>query len=648
MKNIIIGTAGHIDHGKTALIKAMTNIDCDTHKLEKDRGITINLGFAHLNLKNGLSVGIVDMPGHKDFIDVMVSGASGIDLVLMIVAADSGIMPQTIEHLNIINILGVKNGIIVITKIDLVDEELLELVELEIQEQFEGSVLENAEIVKVSSITAQGIDQLVDAIAIKSNDVERKSVGGSFRMYPDRIFNVKGIGLVLTGSVLNGTINAGDKVYLLPSGDKAYKVRGLQRHAKNVEQVVSGDRAALNISGLKQEDFLRGMILSDKYIDPIVLIDANIELFTGVNKIKRWSGAIFHSGTYKSPAKIHLLNCNELEQGNTAIAQIHLEKPAILLNKDRFVLRSGSGEKTIGGGIVFDNAPLHHRKRTKKLLDNLKILSESIHAGDMFSSLINYELKKENKIFTLSELAERMGKPEEEIKEFIKGSVVGFEIYNVEEKLLFISSFYEQLLIDEILKFLDDYHKQNFMKMTGISSKEFLSKLKLDKITGVKYLVKLLHKLNKNKKIRIEKNTWILFDYSVKLDKKTEEDINWLEKTIKDFDVQKPIYSEIEEMAFGRKIKKGKLMMMLRYLGEKKKIVFHENDFIHSDMVNKVRPLMLKALTKKGLSEGDFRNLFGGTKKIIHPLMAIYIKEGIITREINIINITAKGQEMAK
>ena len=336
MKHLIMGTAGHIDHGKTTLIKALTNIDCDTHKEEKQRKITINLGFAHLKLPNGNTIGIIDVPGHKSFINTMVSGATGIDFVLFTIAADSGVMPQTIEHLNIIKALNIQQIIVALTKIDLVDEDMIALAQEEIQELFEKNNFKNVPIIPVSSTSKKGIPELIENIEKISPLVKEKNDNGIFRMYIDRIFTVAGHGSVVTGSILSGKINIGETLYLLPS-EKKLRVKNIQRHGENVNQTIAGDRAAINLSGLKKEDFKRGMLLSDQILNTSTMVDAYIELFPDSKaQLKNWSTLLFHSGTFESQIKMHLLDCNKLEKNEKAIVQIHLQKEAILFNKDRF------------------------------------------------------------------------------------------------------------------------------------------------------------------------------------------------------------------------------------------------------------------------------------------------------------------------
>jgi selenocysteine-specific elongation factor len=300
IKHLIMGTAGHVDHGKTALIAALTGIECDTHKEEKARGITINLGFAHLELDDDISIGIVDVPGHKDFIKTMVAGAYGIDFVLLVIAADCGIMPQTREHLNILQMLGVKQGLVALTKTDIVDGEMQELAEMEIMDYLEKTSLRDAAIVPVSSVTGEGIEELKNKIHDIAQQTSGKKAGNVFRMYIDRFFNVKGHGLVVTGSVLNGKISVGSEVYPYPGKREKLKVRSIERHGKQVEHVDAGDRAALNISGMKQADFVRGMLLLGKEMELVAMIDARLELFDGHVNLGVWSHVIFHTGTFYS------------------------------------------------------------------------------------------------------------------------------------------------------------------------------------------------------------------------------------------------------------------------------------------------------------------------------------------------------------
>jgi selenocysteine-specific elongation factor len=378
MKHLIIGTAGHIDHGKTSLIRMLTGIDCDTHKEEKQRGITINLGFSYLNLPEGESVGIIDVPGHKDFINTMIGGACGIDLVMLVIAADSGIMPQTVEHMNIISALGIKKAVIALTKSDLVDEELIEMAEFEITDFLSKTPLKDAPIVRVSAVTGIGKEELIRTIGDAISGIEERETGKLFRMYIDRIFSVKGFGSVVTGSVMSGSLSSGQDVFLLPVSNQKLRVRSIERHGITVERVIAGDRAAINLIGLKREDFERGMILCDKPVESTQMIDAWVQLFDKDISLPIWSNIIFISGTFECQARMHLLNKDKVKGNEDAIAQIHLTKPAVLMSKDKFIIRNSSEDKTLGGGYIIETFTLHHRRRTARLTDELTTVSTGI------------------------------------------------------------------------------------------------------------------------------------------------------------------------------------------------------------------------------------------------------------------------------
>jgi len=542
MRHLIIGTAGHVDHGKTALIKALTQIDCDTHKEEKERGITINLGFAHFNLPSGESIGIVDVPGHKDFIKTMVAGAFGVDIVLLVVAADSGIMPQTVEHLQIIELLGVENGIVVITKKDLVDDEMLELAQLEVAEFLQGSILENAPVVLVSSTTGDGINDLISEISNLIPQLKDKTKTDLFRMFIDRVFNVKGVGFVVTGSILGGSLESGNNLYLLPGRAKHFKVRKIERHGIPVEHVVKGDRAALNLSGFKNEDFERGMVLSDKLIEETNLIDATLQLFADNHELGLWTKVIFYSGTFECAAKIHLLNIDNLKKGETAIVQIHLEKPAILLNKDRFILRNSSNDITLGGGVVIDVKPLHHRRRTPKLLAIINELVEATLNSDKQYNIIKFELKKTKSPLFVEQLAEILEMEDEDVlTECLENDDGAVRMFEVSRKKILVSNDLHAEFTQVILDALKKYHANNFLIDGGMEANEFYGKfvLKLNE-AGKMYVSALFDSLEGDDLIKKVGKTWALKEHSVEIDDKTVQQLNWLENTLKNYDKQTP------------------------------------------------------------------------------------------------------------
>jgi selenocysteine-specific elongation factor len=381
MRYIILGTAGHIDHGKSALVKALTGIDPDRLKEEKERGITIDLGFADLNYPDGLTVGIVDVPGHERLIKNMLAGAGGIDLVLLVIAADEGIMPQSREHLHICNLLRIKSGLIAITKADLVENEWRGLVEDEVKNFVKGTFLEGAAIVPVSSKTMFNIDLLKEKIKEIALRVEPKPTKGLFRLTIDRVFTLTGFGTIVTGTALSGSISIDDPVEILPSNIRS-RVRGLHSHGKPIQTAYAGQRVAINLQGVDKEKLKRGdsVVVPERFI-PTKKIDANVELISNAPSLKSKGLVHFHIGTSETVSRIILYNRDELKTGERCYCQFRLREPVITMSGDRYIIRRFSPVETIGGGDILD--PFSYRRVLKEGIDDLKIfetgtLSEKI------------------------------------------------------------------------------------------------------------------------------------------------------------------------------------------------------------------------------------------------------------------------------
>lgn len=629
-----MGTAGHVDHGKTALIKALTNIDCDTHKEEKRRGITINLGFSYLNLASGESIGIIDVPGHKDFVNTMVSGACGIDFVLLVIAADSGIMPQTIEHVNIISALGIKKGIVALTKIDLVDKELAEMAKLEILEFLDKTSLKNIPIIGVSSITGEGISDLTNAIEQIIPQVDERKINETFRLYIDRTFVVKGIGTVVTGTVLNGSLNVGQDVILLP-GNTKHKAKTIERHGFSVNNVIAGDRAAIQLVGIKKEDIKKGTIISDKLLELTNLVDASLTLFDNDFIIPNWSVVTFHSGTFESQARIHKISDNN----KNVIVQIYIEKPAPLLTNDKFIIRNSSGDKTLGGGFIIDAFPLHHKKRTSKLIESLITLTNSVSSENNLCDLIIVELKKEVRPYTVEQIADKLNYKDEDVITQINNQSQRFCVLN---NNVLIYKEYDNVFRNKIINVLTVFHKENTLLGIGMSTIEILGKLNLSKIICAKnYLECTLLNIKSEQLIEFIKNTWVIKGYNQNIDDKTTEEINWLESEFLSYDVQKPALSEIEERALIKKIPKEKFKKYLHYLTGKNKLIFFNNEYVHEEIVKKIKSTLLNELAnnENGIEISDFRQLTGVSKRLAPILISIYETQKIITTKTDGIKI---------
>jgi selenocysteine-specific elongation factor len=379
MKNTIVGTAGHIDHGKTALVKALTGIDADRLEEEKRRGITIDLGFAHLQIAAGLRLGFVDVPGHERFVKNMLAGVGGIDLVLFVVAADESIKPQTREHFDICRLLGIPRGVIALTKADLVDPDILGLVRLEVEEMVQGSFLEGAAIVPVSSLTGAGLDDLRRELARAAEAAAEKSSVGHFRLPVDRVFSVKGFGTVATGTLISGSVEKEQTVEVYPR-ERLLRVRGVEVHGEHSDRAVAGQRTAVNLADIEPAELARGDVLSEPgRFRAVTRVDCRLQLLPSAKPLKHRAPVHFHAGTAEIGAEVRLLDgATVLQPGAAAYARLVLKQPALLLPGDRFIIRMFSPVITIGGGVVLD---LPGSLRTAGAAERLALLAESDESG---------------------------------------------------------------------------------------------------------------------------------------------------------------------------------------------------------------------------------------------------------------------------
>lgn len=402
MKHLILGTAGHIDHGKSSLVRALTGIDTDRLKEEKARGITIELGFAHLELPGGIRFGIVDVPGHEKFVRTMVSGVGGMDLVMLVIAADEGVMPQTREHLDILKLLGVKNGLVALTKCDLVEQEWLDLVTGEVREFVTGSFLADSPIVPLSARTGAGMESLKSELARLADITVGKRPEGNFRLPVDRVFTVAGFGTVVTGTLLSGEIAVGDELELLPSRREG-RVRSIQAHGHKVDKGQAGQRLAVNVQGVDLGDVTRGDVVVPRGVFKTTrVVDVRLDYLPSAPKeLKHRATVRFHSATYEVQAQVFLLDSKTLQPGESAYVQLRLSEPALLVSGDRYILRVASPSATVGGGVVLDPFPPPRRRRNEdaiQLLESLElfeyqriaalIIGQSLLSGIEFEEIL--------------------------------------------------------------------------------------------------------------------------------------------------------------------------------------------------------------------------------------------------------------------
>ncbi|MGQ9509930.1 MAG: selenocysteine-specific translation elongation factor [Thermodesulfobacteriota bacterium] len=512
MKHVILGTAGHIDHGKTALVKALTGVDTDRLKVEKERGITTELGFTFLKLPSGIRLGIIDVPGHEKFVKHMVAGVWGIDLVALVVAADEGIKPQTREHLEICELLKVKKGLVIITKIDLVDQELIDLVKEEISELTKGTFLRESPVMAVSSYTGQGIPELITVLDRLSQEVEERPSDGLFRLPIDRVFVMKGFGTVVTGTVVSGNLSLGELIEILPSRLEG-KVRNLQVYNQPVEKIVAGQRAAINLQGIEASGINRGEVLiRPRTFIPTTIIDVYIEHLPSTQRpLKNRTVQRFHIGTVLANASIQLLDKEELVPGEGGFAQIRLDRPVVALSQDRFVIRGSSLIQTIGGGVVLDPHPEKHKRFSQNVINDLILLRDGKK-----EEILRYHLNRAGMGgMGLEDLLRRVSISPIEMEKLLKEMAKKGELLFLDpERSKVIHHSHYKRLREMVLDQLKEFHQRAPLK-SGIAREELRSKLPLE--MDMKLYQMVLHNLIQMGEVVIEKDLLRLSKHSVSI-----------------------------------------------------------------------------------------------------------------------------------
>ena len=513
MKHVIIGTAGHVDHGKTLLIKALTGIDTDRLVEEKKRGITIELGFAHLDWPDGTQAGIVDVPGHEKFIKNMLAGAGGIDLAMLVIAADDGVMPQTVEHLDILTLLGIKDGLIVITKADTVDPEWLEMMQEEITEKVKGSFLEEKPMIAVSAYTGQGIPELKEMLRGLVQKAEEKSLRIPFRLPIDRVFSVDGFGTVVTGTLIEGSMNEGDLAQLVPSG-VGTRIRNLQVHGKDVETAYAGQRVAINLAGLKKTDIQRGDVVAKPgSVRTSRMLDVKLKNLKDSGRIIQNDSQVhlFH-GAAVLLAKVVLFGRDELKPGESCYAQLRLTAPIASKNGDRFVIRFFSPLETIGGGVILDDQPRRHKRSDPKIQEILRI-RESGSRDDLTVQIL---AEFGTRLPTAAQLVAKLQREEADIQD---------ELYDLCSRGLAMEALPGRYVAASVIdkawadcrEILTLYHKQNPLH-AGILSAELRQKLfKGMERSCADSLIAILHQEGKIRKFG---DRYALSDFTVTLTKR--------------------------------------------------------------------------------------------------------------------------------
>ena len=614
--NVIIGTAGHIDHGKTTLIKALSGIETDTTQEEKDRGMSINLGFAYFDLPSGKRCGVVDVPGHEKFIKNMLAGVSGINLVLLLVDSREGIMPQTKEHIDILTLLGIENYIIVMTKIDLVEEEYRELVKEDIREFIAGTVLENSPIIEVDSISKKGLDNLLETIDKKTEDIEAKNIEKNARLNIDRSFQVKGFGTVVTGTLTEGVVNVGDELVIYPKGIKT-KVRNIQVHAKDVEKAYAGQRTAINLANIKFDDVKRGDTLATAdSLTKTYMLDSEIKLINDERaNLELWDRVRVYIGTEEVMARVVPLGTDLLKAGESSFAQLRLEDEIAVKNYDKFIIRTYSPMITIGGGVILDASPKKHSRFNEEILEKLKVQLE----GNTSDLIANYILSHNNYLVSKDSIVKDLQLPEEEVVESIAQLVETATVY--ETKLGYIHKKKYEEVLEKLKKLLVEYHNRFKLKV-GIPKIEVLSKFKLSQ----KETLELLDLFIANNEIRLEGNLVAEKDFVVNYDKKQLAEKERIEKALLEGGFTPPT---IKDLTNGEKPKVEILESLIdnTIVRLDADLVLHAN--VLKEAIQKVEE-HFSVSEQMGLAE--FRDITGSSRKYSMAILEYIDKLGITKR----------------
>ena len=542
MKNIIIGTAGHVDHGKTSLIKLLTNIDTDSLAEEKKRGISINLGFAFFDLPSKRRAGIIDVPGHEKFIKNMLAGATGIDVVLLVVACDEGVKPQTREHLDILSMLNIKKGIVVLTKRDLVDDDWYELVKEEVREEISHTFLKDSKIIAFSSKTKIGYDELVKEIdRILDEDFE-KIDNGIFRMPIDRCFTVSGFGTVVTGTIISGKIGLNESVVIYPNQIEA-KVRNIQVYEENCEEALAGQRCALNLSNIKKEDIERGFVVSKKdVLIPSYMIDCKFYSLSNLDKniLNRQRIRFFH-GASEIIGRIHILDKSEIQNNSEAYVQFHLEKPIVSLKDDRYVVRLYSPMITIGGGYIINPVAKRVKGNKDKYLESIKIKEKQF--GTEYMSLILKDDK--DIILSVDDICEKYllskDNVDVELQKMVNNNIViefedGFKKYFVHKDNL------EKIFLN-MKDILSEYHQKNKFRI-GFLKEELKNKIGIKNLKPKVY-DRVLDYFEKEGFIKLTSKYVSLSDFDIKF----SDDIQkMVDSIIEEYKIKKFIPPKIKDL----------------------------------------------------------------------------------------------------
>ncbi|MFP4457376.1 MAG: selenocysteine-specific translation elongation factor [Clostridia bacterium] len=624
MKHIIVGTAGHVDHGKSTLIRALTGINPDRLKEEQQRGLTIDIGFAYFDLPSGRRAGIVDVPGHEKFVKNMLAGAIGFDVVILVIAADEGIMPQTREHLNILSLLDVKKGIVALSKVDMVEEEWVELISEEIREQLEGTFLEKAPIVPIAALKGEGLDILGNYLDDLTEQTVTRNQDMPFRLPIDRSFPIKGFGTVVTGTLMEGTISVGDIAEIQPL-DKETKIRNIQVHGDKSKQAFAGQRVALNLADVTVEECERGEVLAKKgLLEPTMMLDVSFKLLKDAPRpVNHWDRVRVHIGTSEVLARIALIGKATLLPGEEALLQLRLEEKVAVLRDDHYVLRSYSPIETIGGGKVIDPNPTKKKRFSDNVIEKMEL-----KAHGSLEDILLVEIKQSRKpILSEDEIVKKSSLREP--LEIVKNLVDNKEVGKIESNKTYYFS-YEILkeLSGEIVRFLKDYHKKWPLRL-GVPLAEGNSRFAEN--VNSRIFQELITEIEKMGLIVLDNNYLRLKDHKV-----TFEGENKIlhEKIIELFRKEKYSPPEPTNIASQLNISEQRCLELVEAMNRQDEIVKINQDFYLLESLYKTsKERLVKYLeNEESIDLGEFRNLLDTSRKYALPLLEHFDYIGLTKR----------------
>jgi selenocysteine-specific elongation factor len=626
MKHLILGTAGHIDHGKTSLVKALTGIDTDRLKEEKARGITIELGFAHLELPGGIQFGIVDVPGHEKFVRAMVAGVGGMDLVMLVIAADEGVMPQTREHLDILRLLGVRNGLVALTKSDMVDREWLDLVTEEVRDFVADSFLEQAPIIPVSARTGAGLPELTAELGRLAAAVVEKRREGHFRLPVDRVFTIAGFGTVVTGTLLSGEIRLGDELELLPSGQEG-RVRGIQAHGAKADLGQAGQRLAVNLQGVDLDEAHRGDVAVPRGVFRTTrAVDVRLDyLASAPRELKHRAKVRLHSATYEVPAQVILLDRDTLQPGENAYVQLRLKEPALLLSGDSYILRISAPATSVGGGIVLDPFPPRRRRRSSEALELLEAFGQEDQQRTI-SLIISQSLLTG---VTHDDLVLRSGLPRKGVDAALSALLTTGEVLQmVREPKIYLSraacDSLKQVMMSELLVFLE----ANPLK-SGMGKEEL--KTRLPKRSDQRFFTPLLTALEKDGLIVPDRDIVKPAGSIARKGAQADELAGKIERFLQEGGNEPPTVKEImERFRCDEKTARDNLSLLVR---DGSVVRISSELFYSTAALDGLREKLVTLLKEKGdIIPTDYRDVSGLSRKFLIPLLEHFDSEKVTIR----------------